>query len=182
MKRLVFAAALLAMLACQAPAAMTREIAEPVPAPDISAEHWINSAPLTLEALRGKVVLVEFWTFACWNCKNVEPHVKGWHEKYAGRGLTIVGGHIGYPWTEEMVALATKYPNVYIDTSAYKPARYPAALVEYLRERGRHKVLFGSNFPMIQPKACLEQLPGLGLDDEATQLFVGDNAARVFGL
>ncbi|MCA9707892.1 MAG: amidohydrolase [Myxococcales bacterium] len=96
--------------------------------------------------------------------------------------LTIVGGHIGYPWTEEMLALARKYPNVYIDTSAYKPARYPAALVEYLRERGRHKVLFGSNFPMIQPKACLEQLPGLGLDEEATQLFVGDNAARVFGL
>ncbi|MCB0221270.1 MAG: redoxin domain-containing protein [Chrysiogenetes bacterium] len=81
------------MLACQAPAAMTREIAEPVPAPDISAEHWINSAPLTLEALRGKVVLVEFWTFACWNCKNVEPHVKGWHGKFADKGLTIVGVH-----------------------------------------------------------------------------------------
>lgn len=93
MKRLAFAAALLLMLACQAPAAMTREIAEPVPAPEISAENWINSAPLTLEALRGKVVLVEFWTFACWNCKNVEPHVKGWHKKFAGRGLTIVGVH-----------------------------------------------------------------------------------------
>ena len=43
--------------------------------------------------------------------------------------LSIVGGHIGYPWTEEMVALARKYPNVYIDTSAYTARRYPPELV-----------------------------------------------------
>ena len=46
--------------------------------------------------------------------------------------LTIVAGHIGYPWTAEMIALATKYPNVYIDTSAYKSRRYPREFVEYL--------------------------------------------------
>jgi len=51
--------------------------------------------------------------------------------------LVIVGGHIGYPWTEEMIAVATKHPNVYIDTSAYTARRYPAALVEYLRGHGR---------------------------------------------
>src|SRR5207248_7271421 len=51
--------------------------------------------------------------------------------------LVIVGGHIGYPWTDEMISLATKYPNVYIDTSAYKPNRYPIQLKEYLRAHGR---------------------------------------------
>src|SRR5207253_9312715 len=56
--------------------------------------------------------------------------------------LVIVGGHIGYPWTDEMISLATKYPNVYIDTSAYKPNRYPIQLKEYLRAHGRRKVLF----------------------------------------
>jgi len=96
--------------------------------------------------------------------------------------LTLVGGHIGYPWTDEMIALATKYPNVYIDTSAYKPSRYPQSLVRYLRRHGRHKVLFGSNFPMIQPAAALAQVPELGLDAEATRLFLRDNALRVFGL
>ena len=65
--------------------------------------------------------------------------------------LTIVGGHIGFPWTDEMIALATKYPNVHIDTSAYKPSRYPPSLVAYLRGHGRKKVLFGSNYPMILP-------------------------------
>ena len=69
--------------------------------------------------------------------------------------LTIIGGHIGYPWTEEAIAVATKHENVYIDTSAYTAARYPAALVEFMRAHGRHKVLFGSNYPMIAPaKAC----------------------------
>jgi predicted TIM-barrel fold metal-dependent hydrolase len=96
--------------------------------------------------------------------------------------LVIVGGHIGYPWTDEMISLATKYPNVYIDTSAYKPARYPQALKDYLRAHGRKKVLFGSNFPMVMPSDCLAQLAQLGLDDEAQRLFLGENAARVFRL
>ena len=96
--------------------------------------------------------------------------------------LVIVGGHIGWPWTAEMIALATKYPNVYIDTSAYKASRYPRELVEYMRAHGRRKVLFGSNFPMITPAECLEAVGELGLDDEARALFLGGNAARVFGL
>ncbi len=96
--------------------------------------------------------------------------------------LVIVGGHIGYPWTDEMICLATKYPNVYIDTSAYKPKRYPASLREYMKGHGRKKVLFGSNFPMISPSDCLAQIDELGLDDEAKALFLGGNAMRVFGL
>jgi predicted TIM-barrel fold metal-dependent hydrolase len=96
--------------------------------------------------------------------------------------LTIVGGHIGYPWTVEMIALATKYPNVYIDTSAYKASRYPRELVEYMRGHGKKKVLFGSNFPMITPSECLEHLDSLALSEEARSLFLGANAKRVFGL
>lgn len=96
--------------------------------------------------------------------------------------LVIVGGHIGYPWTNEMIALATKYPNVHIDTSAYKISRYPRELVEYLRGHGRRKVLFGSNYPMLTPLQCLKGLDELGLDDEARGLFLAGNARRVFGL
>ena len=96
--------------------------------------------------------------------------------------LTIVGGHIGYPWTDEMIALATKYPNVYIDTSAYKISRFPPQLVTYMRKHGRKKVLFGSNWPMISPGDCLKQLDSLQLDDEAKALFLHDNAVRVFKL
>jgi len=96
--------------------------------------------------------------------------------------LTIVGGHIGYPWTEEMVALARKYPNVYIDTSAYTARRYPPELVRYLRADGSRKVLFGTNWPMIAPQRALEHLGDLGLEPAAADAFLGANARAVFGL
>ena len=67
------------------------------------------------------------------------------------RGLTIVWGHIGYPWTDEAIAVATKPRNVYIDTSAYTVDRHLRELVDYLEHRGGQKVLFGSNHPMITP-------------------------------
>lgn len=96
--------------------------------------------------------------------------------------LVIVGGHIGWPWTLEMISLCRKYANVYIDTSAYKPSRYPAELVEYMRAGGRTKVLFGTNYPMLLPQACLGEIDALGLDPEARRRFLHDNAAAVFGL
>jgi len=96
--------------------------------------------------------------------------------------LRIVAGHIGYPWTTEMISLATKYENVYIDTSAYTARRFPAELVEYMRGRGRRKVMFGTNYPMITPAKCLEHLDDLGLDSEAREMFLHGNAQQVFGL
>jgi thiol-disulfide isomerase/thioredoxin len=56
-------------------------------------DTWLNSAPLTIAALRGQVVMVEFWTFACINCIRVLPHVVRWHETYKDRGLVVVGVH-----------------------------------------------------------------------------------------
>ncbi|HVI01506.1 MAG TPA: amidohydrolase family protein [Enhygromyxa sp.] len=96
--------------------------------------------------------------------------------------LKIVCGHVGYPWTDEMIALATKYEHVFIDTSAYKLARLPMQLVAYMARHGRRKVLFGSNWPMIAPAQSLAGLDGLGLDPEARELFLHGNAERVFGL
>ena len=97
--------------------------------------------------------------------------------------LVIVCGHIGYPWTEEMIAVARKHENVFIDTSAYTTDRYPPELVAYLQSRGgRRKVMFGSNFPMIAPGRALENFDALGLDEETEELFLRGNARRVFRL
>ncbi|MBL8325229.1 MAG: amidohydrolase [Rubrivivax sp.] len=96
--------------------------------------------------------------------------------------LTIVGGHIGYPWTDEAIAVATKHERFYIDTSAYTARRYPPQLVEFMKAHGRHKVLFGSNWPMIEPAKALEGLDSLGLDAQTRGLFLAGNAARVYGL
>ena len=96
--------------------------------------------------------------------------------------LTIVAGHIGYPWTEEAIAVVTKHEHVFIDTSAYTIKRYPAALVEYLRGHGRHKILYGTNYPMILPAKAIEGIETLGLDEETRDLFLAGNAQRVFKL
>ncbi|MBA3613871.1 MAG: redoxin domain-containing protein [Nitrospirales bacterium] len=71
----------------------TLSFAKTTPASDIISSTWINSEPLKMEDLRGKVVMVEFWTFGCWNCRNIEPYVKEWHEKYATKGLVVIAVH-----------------------------------------------------------------------------------------
>jgi thiol-disulfide isomerase/thioredoxin len=57
------------------------------------ATTWLNSAPLSLAALRGKVVLVDFWTYSCINCIRTVPYVRAWSQKYRDLGLTVVGVH-----------------------------------------------------------------------------------------
>lgn len=61
----------------------------------VGTQEWFNSEPLTLEGLvdSGQVVLVDFWTFGCFNCRNTQPYLLEWHERYGEQGLTIVGVH-----------------------------------------------------------------------------------------
>jgi Thioredoxin like C-terminal domain/AhpC/TSA family len=61
--------------------------------PDFNVERWANSAPLTAEALRGKVVLVDFWEYTCINWIRTSPYVKAWHRDYADLGLVVIGAH-----------------------------------------------------------------------------------------
>jgi uncharacterized protein len=96
--------------------------------------------------------------------------------------LVIVGGHIGYPWTDEAIAVATKHQNVYIDTSAYTVKRYPPQLVDFMRGHGASKVLFGTNYPMITADKALDGLDVLGLSETANANFLAANAVRVFKL
>jgi len=89
-------------------------------APEISTGTWINSDPLTLKSLRGRVVLVDFWTFGCYNCRNTLPSVKSWDAHYRDRGLTIIGVHTPELERErnidnvrrEVAALDIRYPVV----------------------------------------------------------------------
>jgi hypothetical protein len=96
--------------------------------------------------------------------------------------LKIVAGHLGAPWVGEVLSLAHKFPNFYIDTSAYKLSRLPKEFVEYMRLSGSKKVMFGTNYPMLTASACLEGLEELKLGAEAEARFLHENAARVFGV
>jgi len=90
------AAALFALLLLARAASASAEEVKPRRAPELPQTGWLNTPegkPLRMEALLGKVVLIEFWTYACFNCRNVLPYVKGWHEKYATDGLVVIGVH-----------------------------------------------------------------------------------------
>jgi cytochrome c biogenesis protein CcdA/thiol-disulfide isomerase/thioredoxin len=63
------------------------------PAPLFGAKAWLNSPPLTADGVKGKVVLVNFWTYSCINCLRALPHVRTWAEKYRDRGLVVIGVH-----------------------------------------------------------------------------------------
>jgi thiol-disulfide isomerase/thioredoxin len=101
-------------------------------------DHWIYTQPLTMQQLRGKVVLVEFWTYECINCIRTMPHVKEWHAKYAKDGLVVVGVHTpeyGHERILDNVQAAVKrfgitYPvaqdNAYKTWNAYGNRYWPA--------------------------------------------------------
>ncbi len=96
--------------------------------------------------------------------------------------LRIVAGHIGHPWTDEMIGVAWKHENVFIDTSAHAPRYYPAQLVQYLTTYGQDKVLFGTNFPQLSWEKCVQQVQAMNLPQEIQAKFLGGNARRVFRL
>ena len=90
------------------PGANAGQVPAPAPAPEFTGiERWFNSPPLTMAGLKGKVVLVEFWTYECINCIHVMPHVKQWHQRYHDQGLVVVGVHTP-EYDEERIAANVK--------------------------------------------------------------------------
>lgn len=110
-------------------------------APEFAPGTWINSEPLTLKSLKGRVVLLDFWTFGCYNCRNTLPFVKRWHERYSDKGLTIIGVHSPEFEAEkkienlrrEVASLGIRYPvvtdNDYVTWRAYKVAAWPTVFL-----------------------------------------------------
>lgn len=84
----------LALTACAPTQAESSLLKDMGTAPELENTVWFNvDKPLRLADLRGKVVLLEMWTFDCINCQNVMPSLKGWHEKYGKQGLVLIGNH-----------------------------------------------------------------------------------------
>lgn len=125
---------------------LTEEIKAPA-APEISSGVWINSEPLTLKSLQGRVVLIEFWTFACYNCRNTLPSLKKWDAQYRDQGLTIIGVHTPELDFErdinklrrEVAGLGITYPVVtdqdYSTWKAYRVEAWPTVFL--LDKQGR---------------------------------------------
>lgn len=96
--------------------------------------------------------------------------------------LKLIGIHVGIPWTEEMIAMAWKHENVFIGADAHSPRYWPAALVHYLNSYGRQKVIFGTDFPVLDFGRTMQEIAALDLKPDVRRLFLRENAVRVFSL
>ena len=96
--------------------------------------------------------------------------------------LKLIGIHIGIPWTDEMISMCWKHENVYTAGDAYAPKYWPDAFVHYANSYGKHKVMFGTDWPVIDPERAVAEIDELGFRDEAKQMLMRDNALRVFKL
>jgi predicted TIM-barrel fold metal-dependent hydrolase len=96
--------------------------------------------------------------------------------------LKIIGIHIGWPWVEEAIAVAWKHPNVYLGSDAHSPRYWKPEFVHYLKTRGKEKVIFGTDWPILEFKRTREEIGALGLSDEVQRKFLRENVIRVYKL
>ncbi len=146
---------------------LTSESKSP-PAPELAPGSWINSEPLTLKNLRGRVVLLEFWTFGCYNCRNTLPYIKQWNERYGNQGLSTIGVHSPEFDEErslenvrrEVNSLGIKYPvitdNDYKTWSAYNVEAWPTIIV--LDKAGRVRWLHVGEGAYDETERTIQQL------------------------
>jgi hypothetical protein len=96
--------------------------------------------------------------------------------------LDIILAHPSFPWQDEALAIAVHKPNVYIDLSGWSPKYFPDNLVQYTNTLLRHKMLFGSDYPLISPDRWLSDFEKLPIRDEVRPLVLKENAAKLLGL
>ena len=96
--------------------------------------------------------------------------------------LTIISAHPAWPWQDEQLALAQHKANVYIDLSGWSPKYFPKQVIQYANTQLKHKMLFGSDFPLIHPDKWIAAAQEVGFREEVMPGILKDNAARVLGL
>jgi hypothetical protein len=96
--------------------------------------------------------------------------------------LRLIGIHIGIPWTDEMISMCWKHENIYMAGDAYAPKHWPPQFVHYANTYGREKVMFGTDWPVIDPERAVAEVAQLRMREESERLMMRENALRVFRL
>lgn len=96
--------------------------------------------------------------------------------------LRLVGIHVGIPWVDEMIAMAWKHRNVYIGSDAHRPTYWPPSFVNYINSYGQDKVIFGTDFPVLDFERTVSDIKALGLRDNSVRKFMRENTIRLYKL
>ena len=96
--------------------------------------------------------------------------------------LKLIGMHVGYPWYEEMISVAWKHPNVYIGLDAYAPKHWPEATRHYMNTFGQDKVMFGTDWPVVDPERAMSDVADMDWRPNAKRKVLRDTAAGLFSI
>ncbi|HET9268003.1 MAG TPA: amidohydrolase family protein [Vicinamibacterales bacterium] len=96
--------------------------------------------------------------------------------------MPIVMAHPSFPWQDEAISVCLHKPQVYIDLSGWSPKYFSPTLIQYANSLLKHKVLFGSDYPLLTPDRWMEDLAKINIKDEVKPLIFKENAMRLFGL
>lgn len=94
--------------------------------------------------------------------------------------VTLIGIHVGFPWVTEMISVAWKNPNVYIGIDAYAPKYLNAEMVHFMNTWGKEKVLFGTDFPVIDLERSMNEINDIDLREESKQKVLRGNALKIY--
>lgn len=96
--------------------------------------------------------------------------------------LRLIGIHVGIPWTDEMIAMAWKHPNVFIGSDAHSPKYWPDAFVHFINSFGQDKVIFGTDFPILSFKRTVGEIAELNFKPQVLAKLMRGNAERIYKL
>jgi predicted TIM-barrel fold metal-dependent hydrolase len=96
--------------------------------------------------------------------------------------LRLIGIHVGIPWTDEMIAMAWKHENVYIGSDAHSPKYWPESFVHYINSYGQDKVIFGTDFPVLDFKRTMDEVLAHNFKPEVLPKLLRDNTRRIYKL
>ncbi len=96
--------------------------------------------------------------------------------------LKLIGIHVGIPWTDEMIAMAWKHDNVFIGCDAHSPKYWPESFTRYINSYGQNKVIFGTDFPVLDFKRTMDEINSLNLKPQVLQKLLRDNVRRIYAM
>ena len=96
--------------------------------------------------------------------------------------MTVIIAHPSWPWQDEALSVALHKPNVYIDLSGWSPKYFPPQLIQHANTQLKHKMLFGTDYPVITPERWLKDYDAAGFRPEVRELIMKQNAIRALGL
>jgi predicted TIM-barrel fold metal-dependent hydrolase len=97
-------------------------------------------------------------------------------------GMPIIMAHPSFPWQDEAISICLHKPNVYIDLSGWSPKYFAPQLVQYANTLLKHKVLFGSDYPLITPDRWIADLEKIAIREEVRPLILKENACKLLGI